>query len=191
MIAAVPDTATLLRSGGKMRGFSATRWRIISCVCIKPRLGLLQRKGILGVKNAGTHPASPGQVEFLGLSDVHGNCPSAFPARLRRYKGLVQRYPGRLLTALIFARVSTLATNTQLTVTNLNDFNGPHQTTNLGVRSSNLFGRAIYLQKLFLTPNALTRVYRSVPTRRVRDESLFSRPPSKGMMSRGAKNLCQ
>jgi hypothetical protein len=30
-----------------------------------------------------------------------------------------------------------------LTVTNLNDFNGPAQTTNLGVRSSNLFGRAI------------------------------------------------
>jgi hypothetical protein len=31
-----------------------------------------------------------------------------------------------------------------LTVTDLNDFNGPAQTTNLGVRSSNLFGRAIY-----------------------------------------------
>jgi hypothetical protein len=30
-----------------------------------------------------------------------------------------------------------------LTVTDLNDFNGPAQTTNLGVRSSNLFGRAI------------------------------------------------
>ena len=30
-----------------------------------------------------------------------------------------------------------------LTVTDLNDFNGPTQTTNLGVRSSNLFGRAI------------------------------------------------
>ena len=29
-----------------------------------------------------------------------------------------------------------------LTVTDLNDFNGPAQTTNLGVRSSNLFGRA-------------------------------------------------
>ena len=29
------------------------------------------------------------------------------------------------------------------TVTDLNDFNGPAQTTNLGVRSSNLFGRAI------------------------------------------------
>jgi hypothetical protein len=29
------------------------------------------------------------------------------------------------------------------TVTNFNDFNGPGQTTNLGVRSSNLFGRAI------------------------------------------------
>ena len=31
-------------------------------VCIKPRFGLLQRKGILVVKNAGTHPASLGQV---------------------------------------------------------------------------------------------------------------------------------
>ena len=30
-----------------------------------------------------------------------------------------------------------------LTVTDLNDFNGPAQTTNLGVRSSNLFGRTI------------------------------------------------
>jgi len=30
-----------------------------------------------------------------------------------------------------------------LTVTDLNDFNGLAQTTNLGVRSSNLFGRAI------------------------------------------------
>jgi hypothetical protein len=30
-----------------------------------------------------------------------------------------------------------------LTVTNLNDSNGPAQTTNLGIRSSNLFGRAI------------------------------------------------
>ena len=28
-------------------------------------------------------------------------------------------------------------------VTDLNDFNDPAQTTNLGVRSSNLFGRAI------------------------------------------------
>jgi hypothetical protein len=34
-------------------------------------------------------------------------------------------------------------TNAFLTVTNLNDFNGPHQTTNLGVGSSNLSGRAI------------------------------------------------
>jgi hypothetical protein len=32
-----------------------------------------------------------------------------------------------------------------LTVTDLNDFNGLAQTTNLGVRSSNLFGRAISL----------------------------------------------
>jgi hypothetical protein len=32
-------------------------------VCIKPRFGLLQRKGILVVKNAGTHPASLGQVD--------------------------------------------------------------------------------------------------------------------------------
>src|SRR5450759_5564846 len=31
-------------------------------VCIKPRLGFLQRKGILVVKNAGTHPAALGQV---------------------------------------------------------------------------------------------------------------------------------
>ena len=31
-----------------------------------------------------------------------------------------------------------------LTVTDINDFNGPAQTTNLGVRSSNLFGRATY-----------------------------------------------
>ena len=31
-------------------------------VCIKPRFGLLQRKGILVVKNAGTHPASLAQV---------------------------------------------------------------------------------------------------------------------------------
>ena len=31
-------------------------------VCIKPRFGLFQRKGILVVKNAGTHPASLGQV---------------------------------------------------------------------------------------------------------------------------------
>jgi hypothetical protein len=30
-----------------------------------------------------------------------------------------------------------------LTVTDLNDFNGPAQTTNLGGKSSNLFGRAI------------------------------------------------
>jgi hypothetical protein len=30
-----------------------------------------------------------------------------------------------------------------LTVTHLNDFNGPAQTANLGGRSSNLFGRAI------------------------------------------------
>jgi hypothetical protein len=30
-----------------------------------------------------------------------------------------------------------------VTVTDLNDFNGRAQTTNLGVRSSNLFGRAI------------------------------------------------
>ncbi|MDB5568316.1 MAG: hypothetical protein JWP84_4882 [Tardiphaga sp.] len=29
-----------------------------------------------------------------------------------------------------------------LTVTDLNDFNGPAQTTNLGVRGSNPFGRA-------------------------------------------------
>jgi hypothetical protein len=35
------------------------------------------------------------------------------------------------------------ATSGFLTVTDLNDFNGPAQTTNLGVRSSNLFGRAI------------------------------------------------
>ena len=34
------------------------------------------------------------------------------------------------------------ATGGFLTVTDLNDFNGPAQTTNLGVRSSNLFGRA-------------------------------------------------
>lgn len=31
-------------------------------VCIKPRLGLLQRKGILVVKNVGTHPASLGHI---------------------------------------------------------------------------------------------------------------------------------
>ncbi len=31
-------------------------------VCIKQRFGLLQRKGILVVKNAGAHPASLGQV---------------------------------------------------------------------------------------------------------------------------------
>ena len=31
-------------------------------VCIKPRLGLLQRKGILVVKNAGTHPTSLGEI---------------------------------------------------------------------------------------------------------------------------------
>ena len=30
--------------------------------CIKPRLGFLQRKGILVVKNIGTHPAALGQV---------------------------------------------------------------------------------------------------------------------------------
>jgi hypothetical protein len=35
------------------------------------------------------------------------------------------------------------ATGGFLTVTGLNDFNGPAQTTNLGVRSSNFFGRAI------------------------------------------------
>src|SRR5450631_3683452 len=35
------------------------------------------------------------------------------------------------------------ATDELLSVTNLNDFNGPHQTTNLGVGSSNLSGRAI------------------------------------------------
>jgi len=34
-----------------------------------------------------------------------------------------------------------------LTVTEFNDFNDPAQTTNLGVRSSNLFGRAILEQK--------------------------------------------
>ena len=37
-----------------------------------------------------------------------------------------------------------LTTNGVLTVTDLNDLNGPAQTTNLGVRSSNLFGRAIF-----------------------------------------------
>jgi hypothetical protein len=31
-------------------------------VCIKPRLSLLQRKGILVVKNARAHPASLGQI---------------------------------------------------------------------------------------------------------------------------------
>ena len=40
-----------------------------------------------------------------------------------------------------------------LTVTDLNDFNGLTQTTNLGVRSSNLFGRATNL--LVLIPNFL------------------------------------
>jgi hypothetical protein len=35
-----------------------------------------------------------------------------------------------------------------LTVTDLNDFNRPAQTTNLGVRSSNLFGRAIKIKHL-------------------------------------------
>src|SRR3977135_521971 len=37
---------------------------------------------------------------------------------------------------------SILASSGFLTVTDLNDFNDPAQTTNLGVRSSNLFGRA-------------------------------------------------
>jgi len=31
-------------------------------VCIKPRFGLLQRKGILVVQNAGTHPTSLGEI---------------------------------------------------------------------------------------------------------------------------------
>jgi hypothetical protein len=35
-------------------------------------------------------------------------------------------------------------TDAHLSVTNLNDFNGPHQTTNLGVSGSNPFGRAIF-----------------------------------------------
>ena len=39
-----------------------------------------------------------------------------------------------------------LPLGTPLTVTGLNDFNGLAQTTNLGVRSSNLFGRAIRVQ---------------------------------------------
>src|ERR1039458_2347209 len=36
------------------------------------------------------------------------------------------------------------ATDALLSVTNLNEFNGPHQTTNLGVSGSNPFGRAIF-----------------------------------------------
>jgi hypothetical protein len=40
------------------------------------------------------------------------------------------------------------ATSGFLTVTDFNDFNGPTQTTNLGVRSSNLFGRAIKIKHL-------------------------------------------
>ena len=42
------------------------------------------------------------------------------------------------------SRITRISTSRGfLTVTDLNDFNGPAQTTNLGVRSSNLFGRAI------------------------------------------------
>ena len=45
----------------RCRAGSAARWGSFR-VRIKPRLGLLQRKGILVVKNAGTHPAALGQV---------------------------------------------------------------------------------------------------------------------------------
>lgn len=40
-------------------------------------------------------------------------------------------------------RANEFARRDLLTVTNFNDFNGRPQTTNLGARSSNLFGRAI------------------------------------------------
>jgi hypothetical protein len=45
--------------------------------------------------------------------------------------------------------VLILTSSGSLTVTDLHDFNGLTQTTNLGVRSSNLFGRAtIHLNSL-------------------------------------------
>jgi len=54
-----------------------------------------------------------------------------------------------------------------LTGTNFNDFNVPHQTTNLGVRSSNLFGRAKF-------PPCGTKLRTRISAGAVRSASVFA-----------------